>query len=208
MPSTSHTTRPETAADPGVEKVGQYQATPVTLPDGSITYLITDEKGHPISVIAGVNDDGAVQKLSVDGLGNLHMTHAHALKSLSVVSPGVAYANGVNALCLDAPPDETREIEIVSIWISAKAAGDFYIVTRDLDVDPGSTSNYTFDLVGVRGDGVTDTSDVVWASFFAAQGRGATGGEYHFDCGAGREIYLIAPDIDYNLVISWLDERP
>lgn len=208
MPSTSHTTKTETSTDPGVEKVGQYQATPVTLPDGSITYLITDSKGYLISVMSGVNDDGEVQKLTLDGLGNLHITHAHALKSLSVVTPGVAYANGVNALCVAAPPDETREIEIVSIWISAKAAGDFYIVTRDLDIDPGSTTNYTFDLVGIRGDGVTATSDVVWAAFFAAQGRGTTAGEFHFDCGAGREIYLIAPDIDYNVVVGWLDERP
>lgn len=208
MGGTSHTSKTETQAHPGVEKVGQYQATPVTLPDGSVTFLITDSKGYLISVIAGVNNDGEVQKLSVDGLGNLHMTHAHSLQSLSVVTPGVAYANGVNALCLAAPPDETREIEIVSIWISAKAAGDFYIVTRDLDVDPGSTSAYAFDLIGIRGDGVTDTSDVVWASFFAAQGRGATAGEYHFDCGAGREIYLIAPNIDYNIVLNWLEERP
>ena len=187
--------------------IGKYRTVPVDLADGGVGYILLDRKGRVINLLSARDDDEDAILLKVDSNESLHTTHSQSLKSLAVTSPGVAYANGVNALCL-AKPASGREVEIVSLWIAAKAASDFYLVCSELGVDPGSTTNHTFDLVGIKGDGVTDTSDVVWAAFFAAQGRGATGGEYHFDGGLNCEIYLIAPDVDYSLVLTWLEEIP
>ena len=194
---TSHTTK----------LVGKYRSIPIDLADGGVGYILLDKKGRMINLIAARDDNSDAVLLTVDSNRSLHTTHSQSLQSISVTSPGVAYANGVNALCL-ANPESGREIEILSLWIAAKAAGDFYLVCAELGVAPGSTTNHTFDLIGIKGDGITDTSDVTWAAFFAAQGRGATGGEYHFDGGVNCEIYLIAPDIDYNFVITWLEEIP
>lgn len=246
---TSHTSRKQF-------QIGRYQTIPVTLADGSVAYLLLDNKGRVInilmakdasgnvvdlrvdsvgrvvsrltsvdgsanildvlldsggrivSLLSAQNDNETVDLLRVDSSRSLHTTHSSDLMNISVVTPGVAYANGTNALCLAAPTAETYEIEIVSVWISAKAAGDFYLVVDNLGVTPRSTTNNTFDLVGIKGDGVTDTCDVVWGAFFAAQGRGATGGEYHTDCGLSNELYLIAPNVDYNIVVAWLNEIP
>ena len=194
---TSHTTK----------LVGKYRSIPIDLADGGVGYILLDSKGRVVNLLTARNDNADATFLTVDSNSSLHTTHSQSLQSISVTSPGVAYANGVNALCL-ANPESGREIEILSLWIAAKAAGDFFLVASELGVDPGSTSNHTFDLIGIKGDGVTDTSDVIWAAFFAAQGRGATGGEYHFDCGGDRELYLIAPNIDYSIVITWLEETP
>ena len=206
MGGTSHTTKTETQAHPGVEKVGQYQATPVTLPDGSVTFLITDSKGYLISVIAGVDDDGVVQKLKVDHLGNLHVTHPHETKSVMVNEPGLAYANGVNALCIAAPSDEDHYLELVGIYLSTNAAGSFYLVVADLGLTPGTTTANLFDLVGVMGSDITDTCEVAWAAFLANQGRGVTGGNYLMDLMAGYELYLIAPNEDYHIHVNYLDQ--
>ena len=200
---TSHTT-PKAVED---SLVGKYSKVPITLADGKLEYLLLDNKGRVINLLTARNDDNDATVLTVDSNSSLHTTPSQNLKSVAVTSPGVAYANGVNALCLVSPASG-REVEIVSLWIAAKAAGDFYLVVDELGVSPGSTTANIFDLVGIKGDGVTDTSDVIWAAFFAAQGRGATGGEHHFDCGLNCEIYLIAPDIDYSFVITWLEEIP
>ncbi len=194
---TSHTTK----------LVGRYRTVPIDLADGGVGYILLDRQGRVVNLISARDDNEDAILLTVDSNESLHTTHSQNLKSMAVTSPGIAYANGVNALCLANPP-EGYEIEIVSLWIAAKAASDFYLVCSELGVDPGSTTNYTFDLVGVKGDGITDTSDAIWAAFFAAQGRGATGGEYHFDGGLNCEIYLIAPDVDYSFVITWLEEIP
>ncbi len=194
---TSHTTK----------LVGKYRSIPIDLADGGVGYILLDSKGRVVNLLTARNDNADATFLTVDSNSSLHTTHSQSLQSISVTSPGVAYANGVNALCL-ANPESGREIEILSLWIAAKAAGDFYLVCAELGVAPGSTTNHTFDLIGIKGDGITDTSDVIWSAFFAAQGRGATGGEYHFDGGVNCEIYLIAPDIDYNFVITWLEEIP
>jgi len=188
--------------------IGRYLTTPVTLADGTIGYILTDSQGRVVNLLSARNDDGDTDLLRVDSSRSLHTTHSSDLMNIAVTAPGVAYANGVNALCIAAPTDETYELELVSVWIAAKAAGDFYLVADNLGVTPGSTTVNAFDLVGIKGDGVTDTADVVWAAFFAAQGRGATGGEYHTDCGLANELYLIAPAIDYNIVIAWLNEIP
>ena len=200
---TSHTT-PKAVED---SLVGKYSKVPITLADGELEYLLLDSKGRVVNLLTARNDNADATFLTVDSNSSLHTTHSQSLKSVAVTSPGVAYANGVNALCLVSPASG-REVEIVALWIAAKAAGDFYLVVKNLGVSPGITTDYTFDLVGIKGDGVTDTSDVIWAAFFAAQGRGATGGEYHFDCGCDCELYLIAPDIEYSIVITWLEETP
>ena len=197
MGSVSHTSK----------LIGKYQAVPVTLSEGGVGYILLDRNGRVVNLLTAREDNEDVQFLTTDSNSSLHTTHSQSLKSVAVTSPGVAYANGVNALCLVSPVSG-REVEIVSLWMAAKAAGDFYLVVKNLGLSPGDTTNNAFDLVGIKGDGVTDTSDVIWAAFFAAQGRGATGGEYHFDCGCDCELYLIAPDIDYNIVVSWLEEVP
>jgi len=85
-------------------------------------------------------------------------------------------------------------------------AGDLYLVADNLGNLPRTTTTNTFDLVGIKGDYVTSTSDVVWASFLGNTGKGDTGGDFHFDLTAGKELYLIAPDITYNLVVTWIQE--
>ncbi len=197
---TSHTSPP-------INLVGKYRSVPITLADGETGYLLLDSQGRIINLLTARDDNEDTDFLTVDSNRSLHTTHSQGLHSVAVTSPGVAYANSVNAICL-ANPASGREIEIVSLWIAAKAAGDFYLVCAELGVSPGSTTNHVFDLIGIKGDGVTDTSDVIWAAFFAAQGRGATGGEYHFDGGMNCEVYLLAPNIDYSFVITWLEEIP
>ncbi len=187
--------------------IGRYRSVPIVLADGGVGYILLDRQGRVINLLSARDDNAEAVLLTVDSNSSLHTTHSQSLQSLAVISPGVAYANGVNVLCL-AQPESGKEIEILSLWIAAKAAGDFYLVCAELGVNPGSTTNHTFDLIGLKGDGVTDTSDAIWAAFFAAQGRGATGGEYHFDSGLNCEIYLIAPNVDYSLVVTWLEEVP
>lgn len=187
--------------------IGRYRATPVMLPDGEIAYLLIDAQGRVLNLLVARDDNEDPQLLKSDTERNLHITHAHNIKSVSVTSPGVAYVNGTNALCLVAPTSN-REVEIVSVRISTKAAGDFYICARNLGNSLGDTTTYTFDLSGIKGDGVTDTCDCIWAMLLTAAGRGATGGEYVFDCGCDCELYLIAPDVDYSLTVSWLIEVP
>ena len=206
MPSTSHTTKTETAADPGVEKVGQYQATPVTLPDGSVTYLLTDIRGRLISIVQSEDDHGVYRPLRSDHDGNLHVAGPHGIQAAMVNEPGLAYANGVNALCLAAPVDEDHHLELIGVYLSTNAAGSFYLVAGNLGIAPGATSNYTFDLVGVMGTDLTRDMDVVWAAFLANQGRGVTGGNFHMDLMAGEELYLLAPDVTYHVHINYLDE--
>lgn len=206
MPSTSHTTRPETPEDPGVEKVGQYQAIPVTLPDGSVTYLLTDIRGRLISIVQSEDDHGVYRTLRSDHFGNLHVAGPHGIQAAMVNEPGLAYANGVNALCLAAPEDEDHHLEVSGVYLSTNAAGSFYLVAGNLGVTPGTTSVYTFDLVGVMGSDLVRTCDVIWASFLANQGRGVTGGNYQMSLLDGEELYLLAPDVTYHIHVNYMDE--
>jgi len=186
--------------------MGRYEETPGDRVDGAPTYILTDIKGRILSRVQIVDDYGNVTSLRADHQGNLHVTHAHNLQSIMVNQPGVAYVNGVNALCIAVPSDEDHQIEIVNIYLSTDTAGSFYLVIADLGLTPGATTDNTFDLVGVLGDGITDTCDVAWAAFLAAQGRGLSSGEYHMDIGAGNELYLLAPDVDYHIHVGWIDE--
>lgn len=196
-----------------VALTGMYQASPTTLADLAYAPPLLDSEGRLITLISGVCPDGETRTVelahNIPSAGTnayaLRTTHMAGLKSVSVCDPGVAYANGVNSLCLAAPSVETTELEIENIYLSSKAAGDFYICCRNLGIAPGATTNYTFDLVGILGDGITNTADVLWATFLGATGKGLTGGDFHFDIGPGCELYLIAPDITYDLVITWIE---
>ena len=195
---------------------GKYQATPVTLSDGSIAYILLDDKGRIYARIAGVDDTTDTlhtietgNVVSLDGIRHyaIRTAHSHGLNSISVTSPGLAYANGANSLCLAAPTAETLSVEVENVYISAKAVGDFYLVVGNLDVAIGATTANVFDLVGINGVGVVNTSDVVWAFFNAAAGKGAAAGAMHFDLTVGHELYLIAPNIAYNIVVTWIQEN-
>jgi len=129
------------------------------------------------------------------------------IKSVLVNQPGVAYAQSVNALCLIAPEHEGHHLEVMGVYLSTKAAGDFYLVVANLGVAAGSTTDNTFDLIGVRGTDIADTSDVVWAAFLANTSKGGTEGAYEMELNAGYEIYLIAPDVDYNLHITYREHQ-
>jgi len=153
-----------------------------------------------------VLDAGNVVDLNGKKHHGLRTSHTHGLNSIAVTSPGVAYANGANALCIAAPTNEAYIVELEAIFLSVKVAGDFYLVAANLGNLPGTTTNNVFDLVGVKADYITSTSDVVWAAFLGNTGKGDTGGDFHFDLTPGKELYLIAPNIDYNLVVTWIQE--
>jgi len=186
--------------------MGRYEETPGDRVNGVPTYLLTDIKGRIMSRVQILDDEGNLTALRSDHQGNLHVTHAHGLKSVMVNEPGLAYVNGVNAFCLAAPSDEDHHIEIVGVYLSTNAAGSFYLVTRNLGLTPGATTNYTFDLVGVMGTDITNTCDVAYSAFLANQGRGVTGGNYQMDMMAGRELYLIAPNVTYHIHVNYLEE--
>ncbi len=187
--------------------IGKYEETPGDRVDGAPTYCLTDIKGRFLTRVQIVDDDGNMTSLRSDHQGNLHVTHAHNIQTLMLTNPGVAYVNGTNALCIGKPSDETHWLELVSIYISTNVSGSFYLVSADLDLTPGATTDYTFDLAGIRGNGVTRTCDVLWATFLANQRRGTTGGEYHVDLPAGEELYIIAPDELYSITINWIEEK-
>ena len=186
---------------------GKYFENPSDIPEGVPTYVLLDQKGRIVTRGTVVDDDLTVSSLLSDHQGNLHVTHAHNIQSISVTNPGVAYVNGTNALCLAKPSAEDHQLELVSIYLSTNVSGSFYLVSGNLDIDPGSTTDNTFDLAGIRGDGVTRTCDVIWATFLANQRRGTTQGEFHWDLLDGEELYLIAPDVLYNLTVNWLEEK-
>ncbi len=186
---------------------GKYFENPSDIPEGVPAYVLLDEKGRVLSRGQLIDDDGIVTSLISDHQGNLHVTHAHNIQTVSVTNPGVAYVNGTNALCIAKPSDEAHQIELVSIYLSTNVAGSFYLVSDDLDIDPGSTTANTFDLAGMRGNGMVQTCDVIWATFLANQRRGVTGGEFHWDLPNGEELYLIAPDVLYSLVVNWIEEK-
>ena len=186
--------------------MGKYFETPSDIPEGVPAYILLDEKGRTLSLVQIIDDEGNLTTLKSDHQGNLHVTHAHNIQTVIVTNPGVAYVNGTNALCLAKPSTEDHQLELVSIYLSTNVAGTFYLVSDNLGLNPGATTDNTFDLVGIKGDGVTDTCDVIWATFLANQRRGVTGGEFHIDLLNGEELYLIAPDVLYNLVINWIEE--
>ena len=186
--------------------MGKYFAVPPTLVDGVPAYILLDEKGRTLSLVQIIDDEGNLTTLKSDHQGNLHVTHAHNIQTVIVTNPGVAYVNGTNALCLAKPSTEDHQLELVSIYLSTNVAGTFYLVSDNLGLNPGATTDNTFDLAGVKGDGIVDTCDVIWATFLANQRRGVTGGEFHIDLLNGEELYLIAPDVLYNLVINWIEE--
>ena len=186
--------------------IGKYYANPSDIPEGIPAYVLLDEKGRTLSLVQIIDDEGNLTTLKSDHQGNLHVTHAHNIQTVIVTNPGVAYVNGTNALCLAKPSTEDHQLELVSIYLSTNVAGTFYLVSDNLGLNPGATTDNTFDLVGIKGDGVTDTCDVIWATFLANQRRGVTGGEFHIDLLNGEELYLIAPDVLYNLVINWIEE--
>ena len=173
--------------------------------EGNIVNLLADQQGRLISRMTVVDDEGHIVDLLADHSGNLHITHATGLKSIMVNEPGLAYANGVNALCLAAPSTEAHRLDIVGVYLSTNAAGSFYLVTRNLGIAPGATTNYTFDLVGMMGTDITNTCDVIWGAFLANQGRGVTGGSYDMHLMAGREVYLIAPNVTYHVHVNYLE---
>ncbi len=187
--------------------IGKYFENPSDLAEGVPAYVLLDQKGRIISQVSILDDDGELVSLRADHQGNLHVTHAHNIQNISVTNPGVAYANGVNALCLGTPSDEDHWIELVSIYLSTNVSGSFYLVSGNLGLTGGATTDNTFDLAGMRGDGLTDTCDVIWATFLANQRRGVTGGEFHWDLPAGEELYLIAPNELYNIVVNWIEEK-
>lgn len=151
-----------------------------------------------------IDDGGIYQALRVDSEENLHVSHEHNIQTITITNPGLAYANSTNALCIAVTPTEAEEIEIISIYISTKAVGDFYLVAKDLDIAAGGTTSNNFDLIGIFGDGIADTSEVVWAYFNHANGRSQSQGGYHNDMGDGKELYLIAPDTVYSITVNYL----
>ena len=189
-----------------IKLMGKYFATPSDIPEGVPAYILLDEKGRTLSLVQIIDDEGNLTTLKSDHQGNLHVTHAHNIQTVIVTNPGVAYVNGTNALCLAKPSTEDHQLELVSIYLSTNVAGTFYLVSDNLGLNPGATTDNTFDLAGVKGDGIVDTCDVIWATFLANQRRGVTGGEFHIDLLNGEELYLIAPDVLYNLVINWIEE--
>jgi len=152
------------------------------------------------------NDLGVETQVRVDADRNLRVGFPFGLKFVTVTDPGVAYANGVNALCLANPPSLDEQIRIASVGLSAKAAGDFYLVVAALGTVAGATTNNVFDLQGIRGEVIASTCDVVWAAFLSAQTRSASSPGFILDCGVGNELYLIAPDIVYSLIVTWREE--
>ncbi len=168
--------------------IGKYYANPSDIPEGVPVYLLTDLKGRLIARVQIEDDDGNLVSMKADHQGNLHVTHAHNIQTAIITNPGVAYINGTNALCLGTPSDEAHWLELVSIYLSTNVAGSFYIVSANLGLTGGATTPNTFDLAGIRGDGITRTCDVIWATFLANQGRGTTGEEFHIDLPAGEEL--------------------
>ncbi len=186
--------------------MGRYEETPGDRVDGVPTYLLTDIKGRLIARLNVLDDEGHIVELLADHSGNLHVTHASELKSVMVNEPGVAYANGVNALCLAAPSDEDHRLDLIGVYLSTNAAGSFYLVTGNLGTAAGATTAYTFDLVGVMGDDIVNTCDVTWAAFMGNQRRGVTGGNWDMHLLAGRELYLIAPNVNYHVHVNYSEE--
>jgi len=186
--------------------MGKYFATPSDIPDGVPAYILLDEKGRIKSLVQVIDDHGNYTSLLADHAGNLHTAGPHGVQAAMVNEPGLAYANGVNALCLAAPTDEDHHLEILGVYLSTNAAGSFYLCARNLGIAPGATSAYTFDLVGIMGDDLTRTTDVVYASFLANQGRGTTGGRYKMNLMNGEELYLLAPDVTYHIHVNYMDE--
>ncbi len=186
--------------------MGQYFATPSDISDGVPAYILLDEKGRIINLVQAIDDHGNVVSLLSDHSGNLHTAGPHGVKAAMVNEPGLAYANGVNALCIAAPSDEDHHLEILGVYLSTNAAGSFYLCARNLGVAPGATSAYTFDLIGVMGDQMTRSTDVLYAAFLANQGRGVTGGNYKVNLADGEELYLIAPNVTYHIHVAYLDE--
>ena len=200
MAAASHTT--------GSPERGKYQVTPLLLADGSVAYLLLDDYGRQIVRPKTINHQDEIVDLQSDHYANLHVTHAKNLRSITVTSPGVEYANGVNALCIATPEDPEHELELLGVYLSTKTAGDFYLVADNLGLSPGETTGNTFDLVGIYGDGVTNTCDVLWAAFLANNARGVTGGDFHEDLGLDVELYLIAPNVSYTITVMWMDIEP
>jgi len=186
--------------------MGKYFATPSDIPEGVPAYILLDEKGRIKSLVQVIDDHGDYTPLLADHSGNLHTAGPHGVLAAMVNEPGVAYANGVNALCLAAPSDEDHHLELLGIYLSTNAAGSFYLCSRNLGIAPGATTNYTFDLVGVMGDGLTRSMDVVYAAFLANQGRGVTGGNYKVNLASGEELYLLAPDVTYHIHVNYMEE--
>jgi len=186
--------------------MGKYFAVPPTLVDGVPSYILLDEKGRIVNITKVIDDHGNYTTLLADHAGNLHTAGPHGVKAAMVNEPGLAYANGVNALCLAAPSDEDHHIEILGVYLSTNAAGSFYLCARNLGIAPGATSAYTFDLVGVMGDQMTRSTDVIYASFLANQGRGTTGGNYKMNMMDGEELYLLAPDVTYHIHVNYMEE--
>ena len=200
MAAAGHTT--------GKPERGKYVATPLLLADGSVAYLLLDNYGRQIVRPKTINHQDEVVDFQSDHYANLHVTHAKNLSSVTVTSPGVEYANGVNALCIATPEDPEHELELLGVYLSTKTAGDFYLVADNLGLSPGETTGNTFDLVGIYGDGVTNTCDVLWAAFLANNARGVTGGDFHEDLGLDVELYLIAPNVTYTITVMWMDIEP
>jgi len=186
--------------------MGKYFAVPPTLVDGVPAYILLDEKGRIVNITQVIDDHGNYTTLLADHGGNLHTAGPHGVQAAMVNEPGLAYVNGANALCLAAPSDEDHHIEILGVYLSTNAAGSFYLCARNLGIAPGATSAYTFDLVGVMGDDITRTTDVVYAAFLANQGRGVTGGNYKINMLDGEELYLLAPDVTYHIHVNYTDE--
>lgn len=186
--------------------MGRYEGTPGDRVNGIPTYLLTDIKGRLISRVNVVDDEGHIVDLIADHDGNLRVTHPEGLKSVMVNEPGVAYANGANALCLAAPSDENHHLDLIGVYLSTNAAGSFYLVTANLGLAPGATTANIFDLVGVMGDDIVNICDVTWAAFMGNQRRGVTGGNWDMHTMAGEEVYLIAPNVNYHIHVNYLEE--
>ena len=186
--------------------MGKYFAIPPDITEGVPAYILLDDKGRIINITQVIDDHGNYTTLLADHSGNLHTAGPHGVKAAMVNEPGLAYANGVNALCLAAPSDEAHHLELLGIYLSTNAAGSFYLCARNLGIAPGATSAYTFDLVGVMGDDLTRTTDVIYASFLANQGRGTTGGNYKMNMLNGEELYLLAPNVTYHIHVNYVDE--
>ena len=185
---------------------GKYFVNPSDIPVGVPAYILLDVKGRPISIVLSEDDHGVYRTLRSDHSGNLHTAGPHGIQSAMVNEPGVAYVNGTNALCLAAPEDEDHHLELLGVYLSTNAAGSFYLCARNLGIAPGATSAYTFDLVGVMGDDLTRSCDVVYSAFLANQGRGVTGGQYKMNMLDGEELYLLAPNVTYHIHVTYMDE--
>ena len=189
-----------------VSLLGKYFVNPSDIPIGIPAYILLDVKGRPISIVLTEDDHGVYRPLRSNHEGNLHTMGPHGIQSAMVNEPGLAYANGVNALCIAAPEDEDHHLEIAGVYLSTNAAGSFYLVAENLGVAPGATTAHTFDLVGVMGSDLARTCDVIWAAFLANQGRGITGGNYQMNLLNGEELYLLAPNETYHVHVNYMDE--